>query len=401
MSSDKWNTCKFREIFLVPLKNGVSKPSKVRGDGVKMVNMKEIFAYDRIGDIEMERVPMTPKELDNYTLKNGDLLFARQSLIASGAGKCSLYLGKTEQATWEGHLIRARLNSKICDSVFYYYYFKSGLGRSKVESLILQTAAAGIRASELAELEVDLPPLSTQRRIAATLTSLDDKIELNRRMNETLEGIAQALWGEWFGKYASGEEELPQGWSEFKLGDLVETVSKTYKFTKDRIIFLNTSDILDGQVLTNEFSAVANLPGQAKKSIRKEDILYSEIRPSNKRYAYIHFDAAEYVVSTKLMVLRSKGIFDPLLIYFFLTRNEILDHLQMLAESRSGTFPQITFDHVKTLKFRFSDKKHLEKFTSLLKPIYENKFKNEAQSRTLTALRDALLPRLMRGEVLS
>jgi type I restriction enzyme S subunit len=56
----------------------------------------------------------------------------------------------------------------------------------------------------LGEIPISLPSLPTQRRIASILTALDDKIELNRRMNETLEGIAQAVWGEWFGKYSSG-----------------------------------------------------------------------------------------------------------------------------------------------------------------------------------------------------
>jgi type I restriction enzyme S subunit len=283
-----------------------------------------------------------------------------------------------------------------------YHGFLRGIIEFKLDSLLTEATGStfpNVSRQQIENLKIPILPLSSQHRIASILTALDDKIELNRRMNETLDGIAQAVWGEWFGKYASGEVELPVGWQEYKLGDLVESVSKTYKFTQDKIIFLNTSDILDGQILTNEYSEVATLPGQAKKSIQRNDILYSEIRPANKRYAFVNFHADEFVVSTKLMVLRSKGIFDPLLLYFFLTRKEILDHLQMLAESRSGTFPQITFDHIKVLKFRFPDEKTVEEFTSLLKPLYEQKFENETQSRTLTALRDELLPRLMRGEV--
>ena len=98
-------------------------------------------------------------------------------------------------------------------------------------------------------------------------------------------------------------EELPDGWRIEKLENLIETVSVTHKMKQEEIIFLNTSDILEGNVLNNEYSVVSTLPRQAKKSIKRNDILFSEIRPANKRYAFVNFDADDYVVSTKLMVL--------------------------------------------------------------------------------------------------
>lgn len=139
---------------------------------------------------------------------------------------------------------------------------------------------------------------------------------------------------------------------EHRLGDLIESISVTHKFPKNEIIFLNTSDILEGSVLTDEYKDVVGLPGQAKKSIKKGDILYSEIRPKNKRYAFIDFDSENYVVSTKLMVLRVKDykLLNNKYLYYYLTCNNIVNHLQNLAESRSGTFPQITFTEVASLE---------------------------------------------------
>lgn len=139
--------------------------------------------------------------------------------------------------------------------------------------------------------------------------------------------------------------ERESEWKEYKLGDLIQSVSDTYRFKpNEKVVFLNTSDILDGKFLTNSLSDVKTLPGQAKKRIQKGDILFSEIRPANKRFALVNFDCDNYVVSTKLMVLRCNENVDNRFIYTYLTSSEVLDYLQMVAEDRSGTFPQITFD---------------------------------------------------------
>lgn len=190
--------CPFEALFAVPLRNGLTRPKAIRGTGVKMINMGEIFAHTRIGNIPMARVPLSKNEAENYLLEPGDLLFARQSLVLSGAGKCSIFVGASEDVTFESHLIRARLNHKIADSAFYFYFFNSILGRKLIESIVEQVAAAGIRGRDLAKLLVPNPALSEQKAIARILSSLDDKIELNQQMNQTLEAKARAIFKSWF-----------------------------------------------------------------------------------------------------------------------------------------------------------------------------------------------------------
>lgn len=135
-----------------------------------------------------------------------------------------------------------------------------------------------------------------------------------------------------------------------KIGELASSISITHNFDKGKLIFLNTSDILLGKILHRNYSEVKDWPGQAKKSIQINDILFSEIRPSNGRWAFVNEVAEDFVVSTKLMVIRAnnKKIL-PKFLYHFLTSNEVTNWLQHLAESRSGTFPQITFDQVSSL----------------------------------------------------
>jgi len=152
------------------------------------------------------------------------------------------------------------------------------------------------------------------------------------------------------------------------IGSILDSVSITHKFDKDKLVFLNTSDVLEGKILINRYVAVDSLKGQAKKTIKNDDILFSEIRPKNKRYAYVNVDKPEdYVVSTKLMVLRNKTK-DVLTryVYYFLTYDGTLDYLQMRAENRIGSFPQITFDIVKILELNVPDLKTQQKIVDVI-----------------------------------
>jgi type I restriction enzyme S subunit len=136
-----------------------------------------------------------------------------------------------------------------------------------------------------------------------------------------------------------------------KVGSLADSISNTHKMEKDLLIFLNTSDILHGKFLHRDYTLVRDWPGQAKKSISKDDILFSEIRPANGRWAYVDEDSDDFVVSTKLMVIRARrNKVLPRYLYRFLTSSDVAKWLQHLAESRSGTFPQITFDQVSSLE---------------------------------------------------
>ena len=163
-----WATGKFEDVFALPLRNGLTKPKRVRGAGIRMVNMGEIFANDRIFELEMESVPLNEKEKDNSLLEHGDLLFARQSLTLEGAGKVSVFLGDYP-CTFESHLIRARIDKNKCDPLFAYYYFRSPRGRQLVSSIVEQVAAAGIRGSDLSKLPFSYPPMPQQRVIVRIL----------------------------------------------------------------------------------------------------------------------------------------------------------------------------------------------------------------------------------------
>lgn len=177
-------------------------------------------------------------------------------------------------------------------------------------------------------------------------------------------------------------------WRQMTVGDLCDTISDTYHGDDNEVILINTSDVLEGKILNHQTVENKNLKGQFKKTFKKNDILYSEIRPSNKRYAFVDFEQTEnYIVSTKLMVLRPrKDVVLPRFLFSFLTSKPILEKLQQLAETRSGTFPQITFSsELAPLSINVPNLKTQKKIVEILDTIEEKINTNAEINENLVA----------------
>lgn len=290
------------------------------------------------------------------------------------------------------------------DNIEYLYYLLSSL---QLNHRHIGTSQPLLTQEILNNIQVTIPPYVVQNKIALILRSLDDKIELNDKINDNLQQQVSEIYRAWYQDFmCAGDVPLveseygmiPEGWHYSLLGKLCKSISVTHKFDAEKLIFLNTGDVEDGRFLHSNYMAISDMPGQAKKTIAPGDILYSEIRPINKHFAYVNFPAANYVVSTKLMVIRANS-FDSRRLYHFLTSRDVLSELQMQAESRSGTFPQIRFDNVSKLPILIADDATEATFTTLLHTVYEQIEHNNRENEKLSTLRDSLLPRLMSGEI--
>ena len=182
-------------------------------------------------------------------------------------------------------------------------------------------------------------------------------------------------------------------WKELTVGDLCDTISDTYHRNDEVVVLVNTSDVLGGKILNHQPVENKNLKGQFKKTFKKDDILYSEIRPANKRYAYVDFAGTErYIASTKLMVLRpKKDRVLPRFLFAFLSSNHVLAKLQHLAETRSGTFPQITFlSELAPMPIALPDFNTQEKIVGMLSSIEGRIQINNAINKNLQEQAQAL-----------
>ena len=149
------------------------------------------------GVVDWRSVPYCPidkKKREKYKLHQGDIVVAR---TGNSTGENYLFNGNAD-AVYASYLIRFQIDQKKADPRFVWYTMRSPDWWAYVQSSKTGSAQAGANAKVLGEFPINLPPLPEQKAIAHILGSLDDKIELNRRMNETLEATAQALFKSWF-----------------------------------------------------------------------------------------------------------------------------------------------------------------------------------------------------------
>ena len=179
-------------------------------------------------------------------------------------------------------------------------------------------------------------------------------------------------------------------WKETRIGNVCDTISDTYKGEANEVVLINTSDVLEGKCLNHSKTLNKDLKGQFKKTFKRDDILYSEIRPANKRFAYIDFDPVDYIASTKLMVIRHRDNITPLYLYYILKSSSVIEELQMLAESRSGTFPQITFSELSKLEIKLPPIVEQERILGVLSSLDDKIENNRKINANLEAQAQAL-----------
>ena len=291
---------------------------------------------------------------------------------------------------------------------YLYYLLKTPSFKKDVkDNYGSGSAIPRIILKDFKRMPIRYPALSQQKKIVSVLEAIDKKIQINIKINDNLQQQLATIYKSWYQDFSLvANEELveteygliPKGWHYAFLGDLCKSISVTHKFDKEELIFLNTGDIENGRFLHSNFMSVKEMPGQAKKTIAPGDILYSEIRPINRHFAFVNFPSADYVVSTKLMVIRTQS-FDSMRLYHYLTSDSVLAELQLQAESRSGTFPQIRFDNVSRLPILIADKQTEKVFIDLLHTVYAQIEHINRENEKLTELRDNLLPKLMSGEI--
>ena len=175
------------------------------------------------------------------------------------------------------------------------------------------------------------------------------------------------------------------------LDELCDSISETFDKSTENIVLINTSDVFNGKVLNHEFVPNRDIKGQFKKLFQKGDILYSEIRPANKHYAFVDFESKNYVASTKLMVLRpKKDKIRSKYLYYILKNKDVVNFLQGLAESRSGTFPQITFSELSTIDINLPSLENQDIIVEIIDNI-ESKIENlEKINKNLLSIADAI-----------
>ncbi len=402
---------KFGDLYSIPSRNGLSRPESVRGSGYKMINMGELFAYDRIGDIPMELVSMSPREINDMCVEEGDLLFARQSLVLSGAGKASIIERVHENTTFESHIIRVRLDKDKADSLFYYYYFKSPY--SGMRSIVQQGVQAGIRGSDLQKLFVDYPALSDQKNIASFVDLYDQLIDTNRRRIQLLEESARLLFREWFVYFKfpghekvklvdCGGKKMPAEWEylSFTKINLFKKAPLGVPVFTDIRQYCQTSEI-DGTSITGNGEEVdyENRPSRADIAPRINTVYFAKMKDTDK---VLYFNKGNSDLLEKILLSTGMVGFtadEKYLGFLFglLTSYEFVQYKNNFATG--ATQVSLNDASLKKIKVLFPVLNLVELYSEIVNPLLEECSLLRSQNQLLVQARDLLLPRLMSGAI--
>ena len=395
-----WEIARFGDLYEVDSRNGLTKPSKVRGAGYKMINMGELFANDRIYDIPMELVPLNENEKKNAKVECGDLLFARQSLVLEGAGKCSIVMETSPMTVFESHIIRVRLNKTEANPLFYYYYFKSPY--SAVKTIVSQCAQAGIRGSDLQELNVIHPSLDEQNRIAEILAYYDDLIENNQKQIKLLEEAAQRLYKEWFVDLRfPGYEDVqivdgvPEGWKKTTIENKC-TLKKTIvhpEETQTGTAYIGLEHIPRHDFCLSNWGDASEVSSN-KYIYNQKDIIFGQIRP------YFHkvgFAINDGVASTDSFIMkpdeRCWGLF------LLTVSSDAFVQFAYQTCKEGAKMPRADWRQMKEYPLLIPGASLLCRFETFVAEITDKIRTIVLQNRYLTEARNRLLPKLMSGEI--
>lgn len=378
---------------------------------VAEINPSESLDRGRIAKyVAMENIGPFTRQISKFAMKaynggmkfrNGDTLLARITpCLENGKTSYVDFLNRDEVGFGSTEFIVIREKEDLSDEKFLYYLAISPRFREiAIKSMTGTSGRQRVQTDLLAnENQILLPPLPEQRAIAAVLSSLDDKIELLREQNKTLEATAQAIFKEWFAapsKALAKEGELPKGW---RVGNLTDIAEYLNGLALQRFPPESQGDYLPVIKIKEMKSGITEQTDKASKNIEPKylvndgDILFSwsgSLETTIWQYG-------KGALNQHLFKVTSEKY--PKWFYYFWTLYH-LPHFKQLASAKAVTMGHIQRHHLEDALVAIPDSGFLEKADQVMAPILEKIIANNSQIKTLSKLRDTLLPKLMKGEV--
>ncbi len=348
--------------------------------------------------------------------REGDILF----------GKLRCYFRKVVRAPFDGicstdiWVTRAK---EGVDQGFLYYCMASQSFVDFADSGSEGTRMPRAKWEWVSRYKIPLPPLQKQRRIAHILGTLDDKIELNRQMNETLEATARTIFKSWFVDFApvkakiEGREppcmdtetaglfpsafqdspfgEIPQGWKVGTLGEVSENVRRSVKSSEidSNECYIGLEHMPRRNIALFQWQTAAEIISN-KSRFKKGEILFGKLRPYFHKVGVAPING---ICSTDILVIRPIDSEWFGVVLGLVSSDNFIAYTDACSE---GTrMPRTNWNDMSRYKIVLPKVEIAKKYTEFIQPIIKGIIENIHQSHTLTQIRDTLLPKLLSGEI--
>ena len=412
------------------VRSGYAFKSKDMGAvGIPVIKIKNITP-PTVDITDCERVPEAVitgiPRAERFELKGGDTLIAMTGATVGKVGKFPQTHGKYFLNQRVGKVYLTDPNET--DYRYIYYILSQDVFVRQMLGIADGSAQANISGSQIESLKVPLPPLPEQKRIAGILGSLDDKIELNHKMNATLEHMAQALFKSWFvdfdpvhakaaGRQPAGMDratadlfpdsfvdselgKIPSGWKAGSLSELSEFSRESVNPGE------SLSEIFDHYSLPSfdEGKAPKAEAGSEIKSnklvVTKTCVLLSKLNPHIPRIWLPNLHASRRsICSTEFIVASAMAGCTREYLYALFISEDFSRTYGTLVTGTTGSHQRIRAESVLQMKLPIAPAKLISSFTDTIAPMLNRVASNTKESQTLAALRDTLLPQLLNGDL--
>ena len=427
MSFSEWREVELEEVIELVIDYRGKTPKKLGGDwsqvgyralSAKNIKTGRIVQEDAIRYLDSNLYTKWMKEKVN----RGDILMTSEAPFGE-----LLHWDSDEKIVLSQRLFCLRTNKKV-DSKYLYYYMTTNRFQKELDARATGTTVRGLRQPQLLKCKIEYPPIKDQEAIANILSSMDEKIRVNNQINKNLENMAQAIFKQWFVDFefpnedgepykSSGGEmveselgKIPKGWKVSKVGELTDIVSKGTTPRKSDIDsapdnscvnFLKVKDISDNGVI--DLKGLELIPSsvhlnQLKRSILKyKDVLIS-IAGTIGKISYVNEELVNANTNQAVAFIRLKNVDKHfLLLHYKFKSSNFQDSIK--SKIVQGVQANISLSVIKGEKLILPEDNLLGLYNNILNNIFNKSNILCKEINSLTNIRDALLPKLMSGEI--
>lgn len=399
-----WEKIKLVELYTVH--NGLSKGRQFFGSGYPFLSFSTVFNNYFIPPELPDLVQSTEKEQQDYSIRRGDVFVTRTSETSDELGMSCVALRNYPCATYNGFTKRMRpIDQERVLPEYIGYYMRMPSFRVEFQSFSTMTTRASLRNEDLLGLEVILPPIDVQERIAKILSAYDDLIENNQKQIRLLEEAAQRLYKEWFvDLHFPGYENtpiingIPQGWRLDEVKSVVSLLSG-YAFKSSNFVdngkykIVTIKNVQDGNFDGENVNSIAEIPSKMPTHciLNDGDILLS-LTGNVGRICLVNGE--NYLLNQRVAKLNSKY---PAYSYCLFRSKEMFDAMNNLANGAA----QQNLSPIRTENMRIliPNDELINTFENIVLPMIEKILLLNKSNGELKQARDRLLPKLMSGEL--
>ena len=373
--------------------------------GINLITKPNSHPYIRVRDLNGKRIlelddsfefvdDETQKAISRYIVTNGDIVLS----IVGTIGLVSIVGDSLNEANLTENCVKLTPFSGI-DRDYLYYYLRSSYGQQEIARGTVGAVQAKLPIKNIQDITIPLPDEVAQGKIAAILSSLDTKIEINQRINDNLQQQAVAIFKSWFVEYSPFEGIEPKEWETVNLEKITSLISRgiapKYSDNSDQIV-------INQKCIRNHMIDLSQARTHTPKVINEKWLRFGDLLINSTgdgtlgRAAQVWFQPQNITVDSHVTVVRPAK--ENLIFYIGLWGVLHEREIESLHTGSTGQ-TELPKERVKALELHLPDNGTLDRFNTLIAPMAAAIVSKQNENNKLATLRDTLLPQLMSGEI--